>query len=181
MVKEISKNSFGLIINMEMIATQGENESECSTWRITLVSYLNSSDPNEKPASILRHRLILAYMHYCFDSSKKSGIVGIDQVQSISAKIHSGIRPSNASKPGEGCPFHKSGVEALPNFSEKEEKEPDHWDGAGLSPQQMKSVFPYHIAVDANFIVVQEGNSLSSYLKGITCVGNIYISFFIFQ
>jgi hypothetical protein len=47
-----------------------------------------------------------------------------------------------------------------------------------FTPQHLHELFPYHIAVDRNFMVLQEGSKLPTYLRGIntlgTHIGNIF-------
>lgn len=42
---------------------------------------------------------------------------------------------------------------------------------AFFSPQQLQDLFPFHLVVDNNFTVIQEGNKLSPYLQGISSIG----------
>jgi hypothetical protein len=44
--------------------------------------------------------------------------------------------------------------------------------GIYLPPSQMRDIFPFHLVVDKDFIVIQEGHKLTQYLKGVTCIGS---------
>ena len=64
------------------------------------------------------------------------------------------------------CPFHKIDQEIVSiEESKEEEEQQQQWVtpfGAGLSPLQIRSVFPYHIAVDSDFTVIQVNNNDNS-------------------
>lgn len=127
MVKEIAKNSFGLLIRMDLLVKQGDQESPVTTWRITLDEHLNNNHQG-RPVTILRH------------SSKKSGVVGLTALADISEKIHGGggggIRPAavavatnnnNNKDMSKVCPFHKGDGELMKERISEESEEKDQW------------------------------------------------------
>ena len=172
MVMEVAKNSFNMILNMEQIATQDENGSRFTSWRITLVSLFNPS--LDARASILRKtskkkntnnintggsnpmqiRLSTAAESCPFSGSKSR----------LSSAEKTSIRPSTEEK-GSGsysarCPFPSARANLNLPFNT-----------CSFTPQQLQELFPYHIAVDRNFMVLQEGSKLSTYLRGMTTMG----------
>lgn len=177
MVMEVAKNSFNMVIRMDQIATQDENGSRFTSWRISLVCLLNTSlDAN---TSLLRQT-----------SKKKNGTTS-------SVSLPDG-HPGFTTGKGVGgtCPFSagKSRVNTadFPSFMRPTTEERGtvphtarnpfsvanskshlslNYNSCHFTPRQLQEVFPFHIAVDRNFMVLQEGSKLPSYLKGISSLG----------
>lgn len=165
-----------MILNMEQIAAQDEDGSRFTSWCITMVSLFNPALDSE--TFILR------------DSSKKKSSIQ-DTERS---------KPSHFTAAAESCPFSGSksrvGSAHAPLIRLSTEVKASGSDSArypfpsalanlnlpfnsyNFTPQQLLELFPYHITVDRNFIVIQEGVKLSTYLRGITMlrthIGNIF-------
>ena len=172
MVMEVAKNSFNMILDMEQIATQDENGSRFTSWRIKLVSLFNPA--LDAKASILRQtskkknssNSDIGMSNSTSNSSTATAADSCPFPGSQSRLISAGkasIRPSTEEK-GSGsysarCPFSARSNLNLP------------FNTCSFTPQQLQELFPYHIAVDRNFMVLQEGSKLSTYLRGITTLG----------
>lgn len=177
MVMEVAKNSFNMILDMEKIATQDEDGSRFTSWRITLVSLFNPA--LDAKASILRQTSKKENSNSYF----KSGVVSTNTnlfhgrpnssntIEYVERRVHLlsanflNFRPSveeketGAAKESARCPFSARSNLNLP------------FNTCSFTPQQLQELFPYHIAVDRNFMVLQEGSKLPTYLRGITTLG----------
>eukprot|EP00597_Dinobryon_sp_UTEXLB2267_P002894 CAMPEP_0170058004 /NCGR_PEP_ID=MMETSP0019_2-20121128/787_1 /TAXON_ID=98059 /ORGANISM="Dinobryon sp., Strain UTEXLB2267" /LENGTH=1211 /DNA_ID=CAMNT_0010262831 /DNA_START=1869 /DNA_END=5504 /DNA_ORIENTATION=- len=79
------------------------------------------------------------------------------------------MRPSAEEKGSGGmtgrCPFSSASSNSLCPYPAPPVN------SAFFSPQQLQDLFPFHLVVDNNFTVIQEGNKLSPYLQGISAMG----------
>ena len=170
MVTEVAKTSFNMILNMEQIATQGENGSRLTSWRITLVSLVNAA--LDAKASILRqtskkkkstlndaeyptqNRLLTAAETCPFSGNKSR----------LSSANNLSIRPSTEEKSSGSYSARYPFPSARSNMNLP-------FNTCNFMPHHVQELFPYHIAVDRNFMVLQEGSKLPTYLRGITTLG----------
>ena len=183
MVTEVAKNSFNMIVNMEQIATQDEKGSRCTSWRISLISLFNTS--LDAKASLLRQTSKKknggqstgpSFGHpYLVGTPGGGGAAGTCPFSAGKSRTttadFSSVRPS-AEEKGQfsaRCPYTASNSRNNLNLP---------YNTCNFSPKQLQEIFPYHIVVDKNFMVLQEGSKLPSYLKGIsamgTHIGNIF-------
>jgi hypothetical protein len=172
MVMEVAKNSFNMILDMEQIATQDEDGSRFTSWRITLVSLFNTA--LDAKASILRQTSKKKNSNNndvgTSNTSHGRSASGVDSCpfpgfqSRLSSAGKASVRPSTEEK-GSGsysarCPFSSSRTDLNLPFNT-----------CSFTPKQLQELFPYHIAVDRNFMVLQEGSKLPTYLRGITTLG----------
>jgi len=200
MVTAVAQNSFNMNIKMELIATQDVNGSKFTSWRITLLVFHNklladsqlrqsskckSEDENTKDtnASTKSNEKFVRLHTYSRRKTQSAGgakcpFSGLpaQEIDSNNTRdLKEGVQGAVASNNGESLQgkFPKNlfygnsesqilSTPIVPNFSS----------------QHIREIFPFHIAVDSNFVVVQEGNKLPSYLRGVTCVGHHISSVF---
>jgi hypothetical protein len=216
MVTEVAKNSFNMNIRMERIATQDENGSRFTSWRITLISLFNPlldskasllrqtskktqqfSDPIAKAAQIISktRQVGPAPGSACPFTGMRPGKQLTDPHLIIKQPTDSHLLDS-FSEEKSGCPFSVPNTArgAPPSSSRHSTAASNHYsstvashvgsyaapanNAAFFSPQQLQDLFPFHIVVDQNFTVIQEGNKLASYLHGLspmgTHIGNVF-------
>ena len=176
MVMEVAKNSFNMILNMEQIAAQDENGSRFTSWRITLVSLFNPS--LDARASILRQTSKKKNHDAGSSNPSQSRLATAAETcpfsgnrSRLSSANKATIRPSTEEKGSGSYSARYPMPSARANLNLP-------FNTCSFTPQHLQELFPYHIAVDRNFMVLQEGSKLSTYLRGIstlgTHIGNIF-------
>ena len=154
-VQELAHHQFGIHVTMTQLALQGESivknnvtedngklqrrteeESECTTWRIT------ATDPSQR--------------------WKLSPTVDMDDVIDFSQME----MPSKC--PFSGRSLAGSSIGTFSDDSDDTDYVPRNRGGAtdtaGMSKEQLTTIFPFHVLVDRKFTILQVGAALSSIL-----------------
>uniref|UniRef100_A0A7S2EGV0 guanylate cyclase n=1 Tax=Ditylum brightwellii TaxID=49249 RepID=A0A7S2EGV0_9STRA len=141
-VKEVARFHFDFEIEMELLATQGEEESEFTTWRIS------TNDPKEQWRLTTKEGV---------DENMSEKIVSDEYEES----------PEQTTTPMT-CPFTGMTFTTVGNGDlDKGIEDPESYksiQGEGISWQKMQSVFPFHILVDSDFKIHQVGKRLPNLL-----------------
>ena len=188
-VKEVAENSFKMNIQMERLSTQDENGSSSTAWRISLLSY---SSVDEVQNSSLRQTTNASKRLSVLHGSAFDTYSGFREKKLISNTRRVSRTAGNIGK----CPFSKHFSEGLKEdnsrpCTSREKSSPRRRSNdfgsfscetslpksAYFSSEQLKSIFPFHVAVDINFNVIQEGSKLPAYLRVSSCIGSHISSF----